>query len=148
MEVSAYRELADIPPFNPDLDNDAAPAPIIRFRAALQLCDALLISSPEYAHGVAGVLKNALDWVVGSGELVDKPIALINTSTRAAHAHRALWETLTTMSGRVIADASLTIPLDGPALDHDGMASDARLLPLLTSALDALARATRAARAS
>ena len=148
VEVSAYRELADIPPFNPDLDTDAPPVPIARFRAALQSCDAVLISSPEYAHGVSGVLKNALDWVVGSGELVDKPIALINSSTRAAHAHAALWETLTTMSGRVIADASLTIPLEGPARGGNGMASDARLLPLLTSALDALAHATRSARTS
>ena len=63
------------------------PAAVIGFRAALEACDAILISSPEYAHGVSGVLKNALDWVVGSGELIDKPIALINASARATHAH-------------------------------------------------------------
>jgi chromate reductase, NAD(P)H dehydrogenase (quinone) len=83
VEVSIYRELEALPPFNPDLDEDNAPAAVARFRAALQACDAVLISSPEYAHGVHGVLKNALDWVVGSGELVDKPIALINTSPHA-----------------------------------------------------------------
>jgi chromate reductase len=78
VDVSIYAELAELPPFNPDLDSDPAPAAVARFRAQLQTCDAVLISSPEYAHGVPGVLKNALDWVVGSGELVDKPIALIN----------------------------------------------------------------------
>ena len=62
---------------------------------------------------MSGVLKNALDWVVGSGELMDKPIALINASARATHAYASLRETLTTMSGRVIEDASVTIPLDG-----------------------------------
>jgi NADPH-dependent FMN reductase len=93
MDVSIYRELETLPPFNPDLDGDPALAAVARFRAALQACDAVLISSPEYAHGVPGVLKNALDWVVGSGELVNKPIALVNTSSRARHAWASLAET-------------------------------------------------------
>jgi chromate reductase len=86
VDVSIYRELADVPPFNPDLDTEAAPAATFRFRTALQECDAVLISSPEYAHGVPGVLKNALDWVVSSGEFIDKPVAVVNTSARASHA--------------------------------------------------------------
>jgi chromate reductase len=147
VEVSIYRELADIPPFNPDLDTDVAPATVFSFRAALDTCDAILISSPEYAHGVSGVLKNALDWVVGSGELIDKPIALINASTRATHAHASLRETLTTMSGRVIEDASITVPLEGTAYDADGIARDVRLSELLRSSLAALARSTRPDRA-
>jgi len=57
VEVSTYSELADVPPFNPDLDTDPAPVGVVRFRAALEACDAILISSPEYAHGVSGVLK-------------------------------------------------------------------------------------------
>ena len=61
---------------------EAVPAAVSRFRAALQPSDAILISSPEYAHGVSGVLKNALDWAVSSGELIDKPIASINASAR------------------------------------------------------------------
>ena len=100
VEVSTYSELADVPPFNPDLDTDPAPVGVVRFRAALEACDAILISSPEYAHGVPGVLKNALDWVVGSGELIDKPTALINTSARATHAYASLRETLTTMAAK------------------------------------------------
>src|SRR6266487_3525148 len=72
VEVSIYCGLAELPPFKPDLDGDNPPEAVTRFRARLQACDAVLISSPEYAHGVSGVLKNALDWVVGSGELIDK----------------------------------------------------------------------------
>ena len=143
VELSIYRELADIPPFNPDLDTDAAPAAVVRFRAALDACDAILICSPEYAHGVPGVLKNALDWVVGSGELMDKPIALINASTRATHAYASLQETLTTMSGRVIEDASITIPLDGSKPDANGIAQDVRLSGLLKASLAALAQVAR-----
>src|SRR5262245_48820303 len=104
--------------------------------------------SGTYAHGVSGVLKNALDWLVSSGELIDKPIALINASARATHAHASLCETLTTMSGRVIASASITIPLAATAFDADGDLSDASLSTSLTSAIEALAHATRTRLAS
>jgi chromate reductase, NAD(P)H dehydrogenase (quinone) len=133
--------LSSLPPFNPDLDGDDTPEAVTGFRARLQACDAILISSPEYAHGVPGVLKNGLDWLVGSGELIDKPIALINASARATHAWTSLRETLTVMSARVIPAASITVPLDGRALDANGIALDARLSAALTSALEALARA-------
>ena len=143
VEVSTYNELADVPPFNQDLDTGTAPSAVVRFRAALEACDALLICSPEYAHGVSGVLKNALDWVVGSGELIDKPIALINTMTRATHAHASLQETLTTMSGRVIEDASITIPLEGQRWDATSITEDVRVSGLLKGSLAALARVAR-----
>lgn len=138
--VSIYGALADIPPFNPDLNTDSGPAAVSRFRAALQSSDAVLFSSPEYAHGVSGVLKNALDWVVSSGELIDKPIALINTSLRATHAHAALLETLVTMSGNVVKDASVTIPVAGRAIDASDFI-DASLSCVLTSAVEVLANA-------
>src|SRR5262252_1429556 len=119
--VSVYHGLGELPPFNPDHDGDEPPLPVLEFRAALQTCDALVISSPEYAHGVPGVLKNALDWIVGSGELIDKPVALINASARATHAFASLKETLATMSARVIDEASITIPLDGKGLDAEAL---------------------------
>ncbi len=140
VDVSIYRGLAELPPFNPDIEGDSTPEAVTRFRARLEACDAVLISSPEYAHGVPGVLKNALDWVVGSGELVDKPIALINASGRATHAWASLKETLTVMSARVIVAASITIPLDGRRLGAAGIAEDAALSTVLRSALDALAQ--------
>jgi chromate reductase len=141
VEISTYRELADLPPFNPDSDDVGAPVTVARFRAQLQACDAVLISSPEYAHGVPGVLKNALDWLVGSGELVGKPVAVINASARATHAWTSLNETLTVMSARVIAAASITVPLDGRGLDSEGISGDAALAAALRSAIDALVQA-------
>jgi chromate reductase, NAD(P)H dehydrogenase (quinone) len=141
VDVSIYRELEMLPPFNPDLDRDEAPAAVSRFRAALQSCDAVLISSPEYAHGVPGVLKNALDWVVGSGELVDKPVAIINASGRAQHAWISLAETLAVMSAYVIREASITVSLQGSTLDADGIIEDAERAPMLRVAIEALADA-------
>ena len=143
VEVSVYGQLAEIPPFSPDLDSDTAPVEVVRFRAAIETCDAILICSPEYAHGVSGVLKNALDWIVGSGELTDKPIALINASARATLAYASLKETLTTMSGRVVEDASITIPLDGSKSDAVSIAEDGYRSGLLKASLSALARVAR-----
>ena len=133
--------LGELPPFNPDLDDEGTPETVDSFRQRLNACDAVLISSPEYAHGVPGVLKNALDWVVASGELVGKPVGLINASTRATHAWTSLVETLTVMSARVIPRASITVPLQGRTLDVDAIAADAELATLLRSALGALATA-------
>jgi NAD(P)H-dependent FMN reductase len=143
VEVSIYRELEALPPFNPDLDEDDAPASVTRFRAALQACDAVLISSPEYAHGVPGVLKNALDWVVSSGELVDKPIALINTSARATHAQASLAETLSVMSAHVTAQVSIAVSVEGRSLDANGIAANAERSTALRSAIEALVSAAR-----
>lgn len=141
--MSIYHGLAELPPFNPDLDGDSAPEAVTRFRATLEASDAVLISSPEYAHGVPGVVKNALDWVVGSGELIAKPIALINASARANHAWASLAETLAVMSAHVILEASITVPLDGKALDSNGIVGDDQFSTALRSAIDALARAAR-----
>jgi chromate reductase len=140
-EVLVYQGLADLPPFNPDLDGDSPAAAVVEFRSALQACDAVLISSPEYAHGVPGVLKNALDWIVGSGELIDKPVALINASAHATYAQASLTETLTVMSARPIPEASITVPLAGRKLDASGIVADEDLSTALRCAISALADA-------
>lgn len=59
VDVSIYRELETLPPFNPDLDNGPAPAAVTRFRAALKACDALLISSPVRPRSTRGPEERA-----------------------------------------------------------------------------------------
>ena len=94
-----------------------------------------------------GALKNALDWMVGSSELVDKPIALINASGRARHAWASLAGTLAVMSARVISDASIAVSLDGSALDAAGIVADAARSNALRYAIEALANAARGTQA-
>ena len=108
LDVSRPRSLGDLPLFNPDLE-EHEPASVARLRHDIARADALLIASPEYAHGVSGVMKNALDWMVASGVFVDKPVVLWNASPRASHALAALRETLTVMSARLIDEASLEL---------------------------------------
>src|SRR4051812_4011391 len=136
VHVSLFEGIAGLPFFNPDLDGDAVPEPVAAFRAVIGSADGLLISSPEYARGVAGLMKNALDWLVASLEFPDKPVALVNTSPRAVHALAALTLTLETMSARII-EACVTLPLLGGAHDDDSIVADETLA---TPLRDALAR--------
>lgn len=105
-------DIAGLPLFNPDREAENVPA-LDALKSALNAADGLIIASPEYAHGVSGPLKNALDWLVSGAEFPDIPIMLINTSPRAYHAQAALREILTTMSGNLIERAHVSIPLLG-----------------------------------
>jgi len=134
--VQLYDELAALPHFNPDLLGDE-PASVTRLRRRIAQADGLLISSPEYARGVAGALKNALDWLVSGSEFVAKPVAILNASPRAHHADDALRLTVTTMSGRLIESASISFELLGRNLDAAAIVADAALSAALRRALQA-----------
>jgi chromate reductase len=135
-KIVLYRDLGNLPHFNPDLDTEDPPEAVGALRREVGRCNGILICSPEYAHGVAGSLKNALDWLVSSHEFPEKPVALINTSQRAVHAQAQLTEILRTMSARLIVQSSITLPLWGRNLDAAGIASDPTLSSQLRSALD------------
>lgn len=141
IEVVLYEGMSSLPHFNPDLDRsdapDALPQAVQELRREVGLSDGLLICSPEYAHGVAGSMKNALDWLVGSLELPGKPVALINVASRAVHSDAQLREILATMSARLIEEASVIASIAGTGrnLDANGIASDPQLSVHLREAL-------------
>jgi NAD(P)H-dependent FMN reductase len=143
VKIEIFEGIGNLPFFNSDLDGDRVPREVAQFRAVIGTADGLLISSPEYARGVAGVMKNALDWLVGSFEFPNKPVALINTSPRATHALAALTVTLETMSARLVNDASITLPLLGTVNDAESIAANAELAAPLRSALDRYIRAIK-----
>jgi NAD(P)H-dependent FMN reductase len=138
--VRVFDGIGLLPLFNPDLD-DAPLAPVAAWRAALDAADAVLIASPEYAHGVSGVMKNALDWAVSMPTFPGKPVALLNTSPRAMHAQAALHEILQTMSARLVPEASIALPLQGSGLALDGILARPDLVDALRGAVRALAAA-------
>jgi len=140
IDVRTDAGLGTLPLFNPDLE-PLDPPPVAALRARIIAADALLIASPEYAHGVSGVVKNALDWMVGNESFVDKPVALLNASPRASIAQAALRETLATMSARVIERACVAVPLLGGNLDEDALVAHPLHAPALGDALRALAAA-------
>lgn len=112
--------LGDLPLFNPDLESPPPPS-VLRLQTAVRDADGLLIASPEYAHGITGTLKNALDWLVSSDCMVYKPVAVLNASPRAYIANESLREILKTMSAIVVEEASVSLPLLSAGLDERGM---------------------------
>jgi NAD(P)H-dependent FMN reductase len=134
VEIRLYGGLGDLPHFNPDLEDHEPPA-VTNLLAQVRWADGLLISSPEYAHGVPGAMKNALDWLVGGEEFIYKPVALLNASPRSHHAQDSLAETITTMSGRLVREASVAVPLLGTRLDETGIVAHPELAELVRKAL-------------
>ena len=142
--VDLFDGIGKLPFFNSDLETpERLPEAVSDFRQIIGAADGLLISSPEYARGVSGVMKNALDWLVGSYEFPGKPVALINTSPRATHALAALILTLETMSADMIRDASITLPLLGTANDAESIVADPKLAGPLRGALEKFAQAIK-----
>ncbi len=142
VEIKLYGGLGDLPHFNPDLESTCPPT-VLDLQQQIAWADGLLISSPEYAHGVPGVLKNALDWLVSGVEFMDKPIALFNASPQSTHAQAALMEIVTVMSGKLINEASIAVPLPGRKLDVAGIIADQELSSQIRSAITALAIAIK-----
>jgi chromate reductase, NAD(P)H dehydrogenase (quinone) len=145
VKVLVYGDLATLPPFNPDddIEDRPKPEPVETLRALVDASDALVIAAPEYAHGLPGALKNALDWLVASETFAGKPTALINTSPRAFHAQASLREVLSTMAARLVPEAFAAIPLTGKALTADDILADAVCVRRLGESLEALIAATR-----
>jgi len=143
-KVAIFDSIRDLPHFDPDLDGEGRdpedrPDGVLRLRRELAVSDALLISTPEYAHGLPGSLKNALDWLVSSPVVIGKPVALIYGSTgEANHAQEQLKEILTTMSAVVVPDAIIAVQGVRSKVDESGRVLDSQLALQMQSALKAL----------
>jgi NAD(P)H-dependent FMN reductase len=144
--IISYDRLAALPFFNPDLDSegDAPPVEVQGLRGAVGRSDGVLIASPEYAHGVPGALKNALDWLVSSQEFHGTPVAILNISPRSIFVQSSLSETLATMAAALVIAPALTVPLPRRGMDVAAMLADPTVAAGLRSALDAVVRAVLA----
>lgn len=107
VEFIIYDGLGKLPHFD---GNEDAPAEVEDLRRRINSANGILICSPEYAFGVPGSLKNALDWTVSSGEFTGKPTALVTAATGGDKAHAALLLTLSAIDARIAEGASLLIP--------------------------------------
>jgi NAD(P)H-dependent FMN reductase len=95
----------------------------------------IVVSSPVYAGGYPGTLKNALDWLVGTDAFVNKPFMMLSASNRVPMVEETLVTVLETMSGRHVRNASTTIALIGKNLDVTQIVDDADMRSAISSAL-------------
>lgn len=141
-----YEALASIPPYTPDhdlhdLENDRSPAQVQALRAALKAADAVLIATPEYAFEIPGALKNALDWIISSGEFIDKPSSVISVSTSemgGESAYAVLVKLLGILSAKVIEEQPLNIGRVNKKIDENGKILDKELEMRLLSKVESL----------
>ncbi len=145
IELSIFDGIGQLPLFSPDAETDPG-EPALRLWRAVEGADAMLIASPEYAHGVTGTIKNALDWLVGLIAFDGMPVAVLNPSAQSTHADAAIRETLRTMSAELIEPACLRIPVNGSRLTAEQMRDDARFAAAIAQVHQAI-RAHCAARA-
>jgi NAD(P)H-dependent FMN reductase len=121
VEFKIYNDIGRLPHFDGEENYEL----VDDWRNQLQEADGILICTPEYAFGVPGSLKNALDWTVSSGELYDKPLALITASSSGEKGHAALLQTLTALSAKMTEDTKLLIPFIRSKFDtNDELAGD------------------------
>ena len=143
VEIALDWSLSTLPHYNPDLDaldGSSLPRAAAAWRTTVASANGMLISSPEYAHGVPGVLKNALDWLVSSTDFPGMPVALLGASAMSVIAPAQLREILVTMNARFVSEASVTIPVSGAGADGAAIAADPELSVMLRGALAAFVR--------
>ncbi|WP_082350679.1 NADPH-dependent FMN reductase [Paenibacillus xylanivorans] len=138
LKFEVYDGLNDLPHFNPDLDVEEGPLAVQNFRAQLKHSDGVMICTPEYGNGVPGVLKNALDWIVSSGEWLNKPTVAIAASPSPMggdKAHASLLLTLNMINAQVLHEASLTIPHITLKMNKQGVIIDSEIQHALENSL-------------
>jgi chromate reductase, NAD(P)H dehydrogenase (quinone) len=141
-DIIVFSKLGEIPLFNPDREGEEIPV-LEELRRLIAQADGLIIASPEYAHGISGVLKNALDWLVSGFEFVNKPIMLINTSPRANIALDSLREIVKTMSGVIVESSCVSVPLLGSGMDCQQIVEHPEFSALLCSDLEEFSQAVQ-----
>ena len=107
--------LNDVPLYNEDDDGEQSPQSVCALRSAIDVSDGVIMISPEYNHGMSGVLKNALDWAsrpYGRSVLRDKPVLTMTASpafTGGARAQQQLNETLASIPARLVLRPQIVI---------------------------------------
>jgi chromate reductase len=122
-DFEIFNELSLLPHFNPDENSDDIPS-VRSFRNKIREADGVMICTPEYAHGVPGSLKNAIDWTVGTAEFLQKPTVLITASTDGQFAHQALLETLNVLEAKNMKELNLNIQFIRSKINPNGEITD------------------------
>jgi NAD(P)H-dependent FMN reductase len=139
LKIEVFQGVGNLPHFN---DAEETPPEVSDFRERVRTSDAVLICTPEYAFGIPGSLKNALDWTVGSGEFIDKPVALITASSQGEKGHAAMILVLTAISAKIIDEASMVISFVRSKLHPAGKIKDVELANSLKKAVQILSVST------
>ncbi|MGE5274100.1 MAG: NADPH-dependent FMN reductase [Verrucomicrobiota bacterium] len=145
VEFAGWQGLTEIPAYDEDLENLAAPVPVAALRHEIDRSDAVLIATPEYNGSIPGALKNALDWVsrpFATNVLRNKRVAVVGASTGLLGAVRAQAELrkVLTAIGADVLESGLSVFTAQEAFDAVGQVRDTELRRALCVIVDDLVR--------
>ena len=132
VQLVLFDGVRDLPLFNPDIEASGVPESVRQWREALAEADAVLIASPEYGFSLPGALKNGIDWVIGSGELERKVVAITAATPASERGRRGLQALRDTLS-------ALSVTLVGGEPIPLGPEFEARIAALVQTLIEASA---------
>src|SRR5258708_2373115 len=153
MEIQLY-ELASIPLYNADVEAQGDPEPVLAFKAAIRAAEALLLATPEYNHGVPGVLKNAVDWASRphrTSPLDCKPVAIMGATAGRGSTFQAqaqLREAFVYTGSCTLTQPELSLSRAGAAFDEASRLADPDARSALRELLEAFAQWVRVIQSS
>ena len=132
-EVINFSSITVIPHFNPDLDQENPPQAVEELRSIIKNADGIIISTPEYAMGLPGSLKNLLDWTVSSASFSGKPVLALVASTQGEKAYQSIIDILTVIEARI---SPQLISFAKAKVNNEGAITDKETLAALKSTAD------------
>ena len=123
--VIQYKGTGQLPHFD---DKAQVPETVNEFCNLILKADGVFICTPEYAFGIPGTLKNALDWTVGSGVFDRKPVALTTASSQGQKGHAAMLNVLTAINCRLNDKTNLLISYIRSKINTEGEVADENTL--------------------
>jgi chromate reductase, NAD(P)H dehydrogenase (quinone) len=141
-EIETF-DLAGIPPYNQDLDNDM-PQIVLDFKAKIRAADSILIVTPEYNFSIPGVLKNAIDWAsrpYGDNAFAGKPAAIMGASIGlfgTARAQYHLRQSFVNLGINALIAPEVMVPAAADKFDKDGRLTDDTTRQMVKKLLESL----------
>jgi chromate reductase len=137
-------DLADLPLYNQDVEDAGEPASVVALKSAMARADALLVATPEYNHGVPGILKNAIDWASrprATSPLRDKSVAVMGASPgrgATARAQAQLRDAFVFTGACVMPLPELLVGGAASHFDADGNLTDSDIRDSLVELMEAV----------
>jgi chromate reductase, NAD(P)H dehydrogenase (quinone) len=144
VELELYDGLADLPPYDQDVQDHDPPEAVLDLRERIAAADAVLVATPEYNGSIPGVLKNAIDWAsrpFPDNALRGKPVAIVGASTGS---YGTLWaqadlrRVLGIVGARVL-EGELPVPKAHERFDAEGHLTDDLVRDRLAQVVERLA---------
>ena len=146
IEFHIAAPLDRLPYFNPDVEKETIPEEVRIWKKEIELADAVIFFTPEYVHNISGVLKNAIEWLVSSHEIVGKPVTVIAASPNhlgAIQAFTSLSHIMDVISGNLLKSASCNFSSINKKFDESGKLADPEIIKILKNSLDEIQKSIK-----